>query len=399
VVLSAGERQALEVMAKAKQHTEAWDVAVSDYEELRDSPEALLRAADIRWPNGSRLIAIPANPATARGYSANLLLDEFAFHEQPDLIWRSVYPSITNPLKGLHKVWVLSTPNGMGNKFADLWHAGEPWSRHTITIHDAAAQGLDIDVEEIRTGLGDPEGWAQEYECQFLDQATVLLPYELIGKCESLEAQEVPGSGFFESRHGGLFLGLDFGRKKNLTVCWALKVEGDVARTVEVLTLEGADTPTQVQILKQRIRSATRICIDYTGPGVGLGDYLVREHGEYDPEGHKFGKVELLTFSNTSKVDVFSKLRMAFETLKVRIPVSRAIREDLHSIHRVALPSGTVTYRAPHTDDGHADRATALALAVRAVGTLGAGAILDPTAIRVGASAFRPRVHKPMRIT
>jgi hypothetical protein len=28
--------------------------------------------------------------------SANLLLDEFAFHENPDAIWRSIYPSISN---------------------------------------------------------------------------------------------------------------------------------------------------------------------------------------------------------------------------------------------------------------------------------------------------------------
>jgi len=42
--------------------------------------------AEMRWPNGSRLQAIPANPATVRGYSANLFLDEFAFLENPDAI-------------------------------------------------------------------------------------------------------------------------------------------------------------------------------------------------------------------------------------------------------------------------------------------------------------------------
>jgi hypothetical protein len=41
------------------------------------------------------------------------------------------------------------------------------------------------------------------------------------------------------------------------------------------------------------------------------------------------------------------------------------IREDLHSVQRVATATG-VTYRAAHTGDGHADHATALALAVRA---------------------------------
>jgi len=48
------------------------------------------------------------------------------------------------------------------------------------------------------------------------------------------------------------------------------------------------------------------------------------------------------------------------------VPVARAIREDLHSINRVSTPTGQVTYRAPHSPDGHADRCTALALALRA---------------------------------
>jgi len=98
------------------------------------------------------------------------------------------------------------------------------------------------------------------------------------------------------------------------------------------------------------------------------------------------------------KVEMFSKLRMAFENVRLSIPVSRVIREDLHSVHRVALPSGSVTYRAPHTEDGHADRCTALALAVRAVGTIGVGAILDPSSIRVQPSAFRPRQFRPGRL-
>jgi phage FluMu gp28-like protein len=48
------------------------------------------------------------------------------------------------------------------------------------------------------------------------------------------------------------------------------------------------------------------------------------------------------------------------------VPISRLVREDLHSVNRVTTASGGVTYRAPHSADGHADRCTALALALRA---------------------------------
>ena len=164
VALSAGERQALELMRKAKEWTEAYKSVMASYAEDRETPEALIRSAEITWPKGGRLLALPANPDTARGYSANLILDEFAFHEKPDEIWRAIYPSISNPLKGQKKIRIVSTPNGKANKFYDLWTKNEKYSHHKVTIHDAVAQGLPLDIEELKAGLDDPEGWAQEYE-------------------------------------------------------------------------------------------------------------------------------------------------------------------------------------------------------------------------------------------
>lgn len=374
VTLSAGERQALEWMLKAREWAEAYKVALEDYSELRDSAEALLKSAEIRWPNGSRLIAIPANPATARGYSANLTLDEFAFHEDPDAIWRAIYPSISNPLKGVFKLRIVTTPNGMGNKAHDLWVKDNGYSKHLVDIYAAKARGLPVNIEELKAGLDDPEGWAQEFECQFIDAAAVLLSYELIAGCESPEATEACAPEFWETRGANaVVLGLDFARKRDLSVCWADEIVGDLAITREVVEMRGMSTPDQIELLRPRIRRAARMCLDYTGPGVGIGDYLVREFGEYNPERHLFGKIELCTFTNALKTDIFSKLRMAFERRGVRIPVSRAIREDLHSMHRVSTPGGAVTYKAPHTADGHADRCTAKALACRAASLAATG--------------------------
>jgi phage FluMu gp28-like protein len=377
VCLSAGERQALEWMRKAREWAEAFKLAVADYSEIRDAAEALLKSAEITWGNGSRLVAIPANPATARGYSANLVLDEFAFHEQPEAIWRAIFPSISNPLKGIFKIRVLSTPNGVGNKYHDLWEngAGLGWARHRITIHDAVARGLGVDVEELRRGLNDPEGWAQEYECEFLDSSSTLLSYELIAGCESAEAAESQPAEFWEVGALGrrLVMGLDFARRRDLSVAWTLELLGDVWVTREVLVMQGMSTPEQVELLRPRLARVEMCCVDYTGPGIGMGDYLAQAWGEWRPAGHRYGKIELCTFSAGLKNEIFSRLRMAFEERRVRVPVSRVIREDLHSVQRVGLQGGGVTYRAPHTADGHADRCTALALAVRAAQAVAAG--------------------------
>lgn len=395
VTLSAGERQALEWMLKAREWAETYKIALKNYEELRDNSEALLKSAEITWPNGSRLIAIPANPATARGYSANLTLDEFAFHEQPDAIWRAIYPSISNPLKGVFKIRVVSTPNGQGNKFHALWTKGEQWARHKITIHDAVARGLPLNIEELREGLGDPEGWAQEYECEFMDSAAVLLPYDLIAGIETPNASETASPEYWHTGGAPVVLGIDFGRRRDLTVCWAAEKVGNILVTREVLTLSGMSTPQQLEILTPRIQRARRVCYDNTGPGVGMGDYLVEEFGQWKPEQHLCGKIELCDFTNDLKKEIFPKLRMAAEKKEVFIPPSRDIREDLHSVHRATTPGGQITYRAPHTPDGHADRCTALALCVRAGQTDG-GFIAPPVPFQTRLAGIR--AERRMRV-
>jgi phage FluMu gp28-like protein len=97
-----------------------------------------------------------------------------------------------------------------------------------------------------------------------------------------------------------------------------------------------------------------------------MGDYLAKEFGQWCPDKHQYGKIELCNFSNQLKVEIFSKMRMAFEKRAVRVPVNRAVREDLHSVNRVTSDTGGITYRAPRGAGGHADRCTALALALRA---------------------------------
>lgn len=368
VCLSRGERQALEWMEKVKMHVEAFQVALAGYEEQRGGvKEALLKVAEARFANGSRIIALPANPDTARGYSANLLLDEFALHEDPDGIWRAIYPSIGNPLKGQFKIRIISTPNGLTNKFAQLWNEEKTWSRHKFTATDAIECGLlsQAGADELREGFNDPEGWAQEYECEFMDSSIVLLPYELIASCESAEASTASRLADY-SDHGGIFIGWDFARVKDLSVPWIAKQVGDVLQTVEVIEMRAMSTPDQISLMRERLRVARRVSIDYTGPGIGLGDLLVKEFGEWNPDQHQFGKIELVTFTNTIKLELFPALRVAFEQKRVRVPVNRAIREDLHSMQRVSTPSGNITYRAPRSDDGHADRCNALALALRA---------------------------------
>ena len=388
VCMSAGERQSVEWLNKSKEWQAAYKLAIVDVAEDRGGlAEGLLRSSEILLSNGSRIIAIPANPSTARGYSANIILDEFAYHEDPDAIWASMFPATTNQLAGTFlarfqalikgadtnirrnlKLRVVSTFNGRNNKFFQLWERAQEngYSAHKVTIHDAIEDGMPLDAEKLRLALDDADAWAQEYECEPMDSSTVLLPYELIAKCESTEATTLVAPDFWFVAPPRLVMGIDFARKRDLSVAWTDELLGDVAQAREVLEMRAMSTPDQIDLLRPRLQKVQRVCLDYTGPGVGMGDYLVKEFGEYNPDKHLYGKIELVTFTNANKVEMFSKLRMAFEQAKVRVPVSRVIREDLHSMQRVVSAQGNITYRAPHTDDGHTDRCTAKALAERA---------------------------------
>jgi phage FluMu gp28-like protein len=149
------------------------------------------------------------------------------------------------------------------------------------------------------------------------------------------------------------------------------------------------ETPDQNEVLRSRFRRASRVSIDYTGPGIGFGDYARREFGLFDPAAHEFGKIDLVTFTAGIKREMFPLLRRQFTApTKIRIPISRTIREDLHAMQQV-VTNGEYNYWAPRTREGHSDRCTALALAVRAAGTGFAGAIMDPSTIRVGGNSFR----------
>ena len=371
-MLATGERAALESINQAKIWAEAWKAGIESVEEIREGgPETLINSSTITFGNGSKVSAIPSKPSTVRGISSNLYFTEFAFHEDPAGIWAAAAPFITNPMRGgTKRCIIITTPNGLGNKAAEIWHKDDKfakWSRHKVTIEDAVRMGLPINLDELREFIGNDDIWAQEYLCEFIDGAAILLPYELIAQCENPMASVAVDPSYWES--APLFpryMGIDFGRKRDLSVAWTNEAVNNYRLTREVIEMSKMPTPEQVDILRPRIKKAVRVCLDYTGPGIGMGDYLVKEFGEWDPEAHQFGRIELCTFTQGFKCDIFPKLRMACEAKMIGFPINKTIREDLHSVYRLNTNKGGVSYGAPHTDDGHADRCTAAALAVRA---------------------------------
>ena len=356
VVLSAGERQALEWMEKAKFWVDAFkklrhlDEPV--FSEALNAVDASLSKADVRFANGSRITAIPANPATARGYSCNLILDEFAIHENPFEIWAAIIPSINSPHGGEKRVRIVSTPKGRGNKFADLWEHNDAYSKHKETIEDAVREGLKVDIEQMRAAVDDDDIWAQEFMCEFIDNTSVLLPYEMIGKCESADIKSLTSG---EDAASPLYIGMDVGRQKDLSVIITAAKCGDVLVVTGIDTLRKMPFADQLAILVDKARASRvrGVCIDSTGIGAMLAEEAVRKVG---------GKVQPVQFTVQSKGEMYGLMRRRFEERSIRVPVDRDLREDLHAVQRLVSTGGNVTYSAPRNADGHSDRAAALAL-------------------------------------
>jgi hypothetical protein len=131
-----------------------------------------------------------------------------------------------------------------------------------------------------------------------LDVQAVLLPYELIASCESAEATATVPAGYWDAKlQFSIDMGIDFGRRHDLTVCWSNAQLGDVAQTIEVLELAKMSTPEQIEILRPRLKRARRVCLDYTGAGIGMGDYLAQEFKEWNPEKHLYGKIRFFSLA------------------------------------------------------------------------------------------------------
>ena len=359
VILSRGERQAREAMEEGVfRHLEGYGRALKKVgiEELEfyDEDSGLKRKAlQVVISKLNKITALPANPDTARGFSANVFLDEFAFHADSRKIWTALFPVISAGFK----LRVTSTPNGKGNKFYDLSTSEDSaWSRHTVDIYQAVAEGLPRDVEEMRAALNDEDAWAQEFELKWLDEASAWLSFDLINGVEHDHA------GIPEHYAGGpCFVGVDIAARNDLFVIWVLEAVGDVYWTREIVARRRISFAEQDALLADvflRYR-VVRCCMDQTGMGEKPVEDAQRRHGST--------RVEGVLFTAANKLALATVGKEAFEDRTIRIPEGQAdLRNDLHKLKKEVSATGTPRFVADSDSAGHADRAWACFLALHA---------------------------------
>jgi phage FluMu gp28-like protein len=304
---------------------------------------------------------------------------------------------------------------GKKNKFYELWTAktlqtyfgiehevkGERggWSKHKVDIFDAVAMGLvlldedggQIEPEDLRLALADDEAWHQEYLCEFIDETTAWLPYDLIEGVEDIQlnhqplwAEELVNAAIDHHEQyksyenppefiagaailadvlfpGELYLGFDVARRRDLSIIWLDEVIGDLARNRAVIDLRKQPFGVQRLVLFALLRlpQMRRGCIDETGIGMDLAEKAVEIFGE--------NTVEAVTFTAKNKEALATGIRKSFEDRKDRIPADTTIRNSLHTIKKISTSAGNFRFDADREETtGHADHFWAKALAVQA---------------------------------
>ena len=366
---SADESAAKEYIDYCEKWVKLFHATAKRLGEVIIDNEKDIKALVIEFSNGTKIHALSSNPKSFRSKGGKVVLDEFAFHNNPEELWKAARPCITwgFPLR------ILSTHNGQNclyYKFIDQVLKGKlDWSHHKTPIQLAVSEGLVDKIYQRKTTLQEQEEWManekdncfdeytwlQEYCCIAVDEASAFLPYDLIATCE-LDDILRP----LEDLKHDFYVGVDIGRRKDLTVIWVLEKIENIKYTRLVVELAKMPFHKQEEILHEILshKLFRRDCQDDTGIGMQMAENAQLKFGKF--------RVEGVTFTNKVKEDLAYRLRTEFENKTVFIPSRHEIREDLHSVRKITTASNNIRFDADRSDNGHADRFWALALALHA---------------------------------
>jgi len=350
---------------------------------------------DVGGKKTSWIYSLPSKPT--RGRKSRKYFDEIAHVLNDTAIFRAgrgglarggVIRAMTTPLgqRGeFHKImtrrdefpsWVVSTwpwwsCYGMCTDVARAMEEA-PLMETEERVRAFGSERLKI----IYEGFGlDLEGFQQEHECAFVDEAGSFFPYDLQKTCEAdIELVAVNADGTYNLApvitSEPVFLGFDVGRHKHRSAIVGLQRQDGVLRVVLLDTMHRVPFPKQLARMRGHIEAlnALRTCVDKGGMGEPVYDDLSEAFGT--------ARVEGLNFTQALKETLMTVLKSLYEKQEILVPVNRVLRHHLHSIRQIQTVGGNFRYDSDADDTGHADLAWALAMAVMAAGTAGAPALM-----------------------
>lgn len=351
---------------------------------------------EIELGNKSRMTSHPCKAVRGKART-RVYLDEMAHYpkELAKDIYRAALPAT---IKGDGYMRIGSSPTGAGGLFWELiTESMKSWpgfTRNTIpwwsirslcndvgmarqfapdmTTEDRVRRYGTLALIEVFEGMF-LEDFQQEFECDFVDETTAWISWEIIKRNQNADHVWFSANGVDEAlsmipliaqaQNVGtveptLTAGLDVGRHRHLTelLVTGKTTTGHMPLRLRV-SLDRVEYDDQQACFTQLFKALpfTSVLIDRNGIGNQLAENLEREFP---------GMCEGVNFTNATKELWAVQARISFERAYVPIPLDRELAYQIHSIKKRVTAAGNSTYDTEGNEKHHADQFWALALAV-----------------------------------
>ena len=222
---------------------------------------------------------ILSNPRTARGFHGSVLLDEFAFHQDPKSIFYSVFPMITRKVD--YSLFIISSPNSIEDFFYLLCkqelkkQKNSSFSFFKTSLIKAIDDGLPIDINTLKDNMDDLE-FRRAYLCEFLESPNSIFSLDLINS----SIQEDHINNDISLNDASLFMGVDIGRKHDLSVLSLLEQRQNKLFVRKILVLDRIPFKDQLLAIQNWISFYNPILcsIDARGMGMPLAESLSEKY-------------------------------------------------------------------------------------------------------------------------
>jgi phage FluMu gp28-like protein len=308
LVVSGGARQAKEFLKRVKRGIKYSPYKISLLTE---------NATEIEFWNGSRIISLPNNPDTVRGYPANLLVIDEA-----DSIWdwtefkAALFPSVSR-VKG--KIVCSGTFKGKKQLYQLIaGEDGKPQTKWPSVTFPCWVNPSD-DIEQQEHDLP-PSVFAQEFECVPIDATGTMFPYELWDACGSKTPINIKDRKV--SKNALYFGGWDVAELVDASPFIGLELPED-RQKVKLRTIEnyhGMKYSSQVAEIKglHDIFRYRKIAMDVTSVG----------RPPYEMLRDKIGSVvDPINFSANKKIEMANDFRIAVQDREIILPPVGSSRE------------------------------------------------------------------------
>lgn len=312
----------------------------------------------LKLDNGNVCYSFACNPNAIRSYHGDVYLDEHAWYMpgKDKKIRAAVTGVVSNG--GKRRLW--STPNGEQGEFFNTWDKSKSFKKVELNYKVCPRPMYQDFVARERIDaidMGILSEWEQEYDCSFVVETGKAIEYRYIDQCYN--DNQFPTT-LYETKNN-LYMGIDFAKKVDRTWIVILEKLSDILFKVYYIQQFAKTSYTEqfnyLNDLIPRLNTLIKVQYDLTGVGVKLAEDFTSGIAS-EPEAG-------VTFTNTKKEQMFTKVKFALVDNQLQLPNYPDLIKQIRGLNKIVTSSGLVQYSGKE-DDGF----WALALALDGAKTI-----------------------------